>query len=456
MKGETIVLDIGDLNRDGAGVGRRQGMVVFVPGALPGERVRAVVRTVRKNRLIADLAEVLTASPDRVRPACPSGGCGGCQLLHYAYGAQLRQKSRWVKDSLERIGGLTAPPVAPTLGMDDPRHYRNKVRLHVRRRDSRVFLGFYARGSRVQESDLRTTGGCLLLREDLNTLARTVERLLQAYRVEPYDPAAGAGLLHHVTLREAAGTGETMVLFETAAAPWPAAHALARELVERENVTSVLQAVNNRPDLPPTDTRGITALAGRPWITDRLDGLTLRLSATAFSQVNPAQTAALYARVRGYAALTGRELVVDAYCGAGSIALYLARFARRVVGLEVVPAAVEDARENAALNGLMNVSFRAGAVEDLLPRLLAEGPAPDLVILDPPRRGCHPLVLEALAAHRIPRLVYVSCDPGTLARDLGLLARRGYRLTAVQPVDMFPHTVHVETCSLLVIGSAGG
>lgn len=452
--GDSITLSINDLTREGAGVGRRQGMAVFVPGALPGEEVRVVIRQVRKRFLIADLAAILQACPERVKPACPSGNCGGCQLLHMSYPAQLKQKQKWVADSLKRLGGLAGPPVEPTLGMKDPWHYRNKVRLHVHPQDGRTVLGLYAAGSHTLESVLNGEGDCLLLREPLNRLARAVEHLLGAFNAAGHSPADGKRLLHHVTLREAVGTGETMVIFETVPAPWPQAQTLARELVDRHGVTAVLRQVDPSPNRPSAHGTTTEILAGQPYITDNLEGLKLRLSPSAFSQINPAQTAVLYRKVSEYAALTGRETVIDAYSGVGSIALFLARSVKRVVGLESVKAAVTDATRNAALNNIDNASFRAGRVETLLPQILRDGPLPDLVILDPPRRGCHPNVLQAMTEHLIPRLIYVSCDPGTLARDLGILAGHGYRLRVVQPVDMFPHTVHVECVVLLGIKSS--
>jgi 23S rRNA (uracil1939-C5)-methyltransferase len=249
-------------------------------------------------------------------------------------------------------------------------------------------------------------------------------------------------------LRKAVATGETMVVLATTRDRWPRQEELAGELAGTGRVTTVVQQTAVLPGREPDDGRTRT-LYGRGYITDRLGDLVFRISAASFYQVNPVQTRALYEKVREYAGLTGMENVVDAYCGVGTIALFLARQAREVLGVEVSPRAVADARQNARLNNLNNVSFVRGAVEKLLPRLFDRGDGPDVLVLDPPRRGCRRSVLEALARYPVPRVVYVSCDPGTLARDLGFLAGHGYRVVEVQPVDMFPQTYHVECCCLL-------
>ncbi|SHJ12118.1 23S rRNA (uracil(1939)-C(5))-methyltransferase RlmD [Desulfofundulus thermosubterraneus] len=445
--GEQIILEVEDLSHRGEGVGRWQGRVVFVPLAVPGDRVRATVVEVKKKYLQARLEEVLVPGPARCRPRCPSfARCGGCHVQHLPYDCQLQYKTKLVRDSLERIGKLTGVKVLPILGMDNPWHYRNKVRFHVVHREGRLVLGLYASGSHALGHWIARDALCHILDGELNNLALIIENLLNKYREGLLD--GSKSLLSHVTLRKALMTGETMVVLAAFKDHWPRQEELAGELAGTGRVTTVVQQRAVLPDRE-VDTGRTRTLYGRGHITDYLGGLVFRLSATSFYQVNPVQTRVLYEKVTEYAGLTGMERVVDAYCGVGTIALFLARQAREVLGVELSPRAVADAQQNARLNNLNNVSFLRGAVERLLPRLFDRGSGPDVVVLDPPRRGCHRSVLETLARYPVPRVVYVSCDPGTLARDLGFLAGHGYRVVEVQPVDMFPQTHHVECCCLL-------
>lgn len=479
--GAEITVDVTDLSHDGEGVARWQGQVVFIPLALPGDRVRAKVTEVKKRFLRGQLVEVIEAGPARCQPRCPSfGRCGGCHIQHLDYRSQLEYKTHWVREVLTRIGGLEEVPVLPTLGMENPWHYRNKIRLHVVAREGQLRLGLYAPGSHAIGHWMSSDGACYLLDGDLINLAGLVEKLLnQYYRSAPGCPA-WLDCLTHVTLRKAAATGETMVVLEHggnqkgSAAPERRAHKiysqdqagtkadgrashprptqpllpevparLIEELAASGQVTTMVQQVGG-PDDEETSAGQTKVLYGPGYITDGLDHLSFRLSAASFYQVNPVQTRVLYHQVLHYAHLTGREQVLDAYCGVGTIALFLARHCRQVLGLELSSQAVADARDNARLNHMANVCFRQGQVERLLPELLREGYRPDVVVLDPPRRGCHRLVAEALASRPVPRLVYVSCDPGTLARDLSVLAANSYQVLEVQPVDMFPHTHHIE------------
>jgi len=435
---EGMVLEIEDLNHKGEGVGRWQGMVVFVPGTVPGDRVRVRAVEGKKNYLRARLEELLEASPRRVRPRCSLfGRCGGCHLQHLDYPWQLEYKTRLVYNVLRRLGGLPEPRVLPALGMDTPWYYRNKAEFKVEEREGRPVLGFFAAGTHVLARGHEEPLECHLLDHDLVALARACEEFLNRH-LELY-------AVQEVTLRKAV-TGETMVVLEGAGPVGrPGAGRLAEALAQRAGVTTVVARRRGRVEI----------LFGPGYITERLEDLVFRLSAPSFYQVNPAQVPVLYSRAREYARLTGTERVLDAYCGVGTIALFLARQAREVVGVERLAAAAADARQNALLNGLQHVSFLAGAAEEVLPRLLRRGHRPDVVVLDPPRGGCHPLVLEALARQAVPRLVCLSCHPGTLARDLGRLVARGYRLVEVQPVDMFPQTHHVECVALLEFAGQG-
>lgn len=441
---ETITLTIDGLTHAGEGVGRHGTLVVFVPEAAPGETVLAEVDRWHKNYARARLVEVLDPSPARREPFCPHfPTCGGCHLQHVVYPEQLRLKTALVRDSLTRLAGLPGVVVRDTLGMaGDSLHYRNKVHFQVDRREGRIVLGYYGEKSHTLTPLFPGDSpepGCLLAAPGLGTAAAVIQELLNA-------TGAGQGdrFFRHVLLRKGLGTGETMVVLVTAPGPWPGERDFATQLVERRpDIRAVVRNLHDGPAgiLPGRKNR---ILAGQPVLTDRLGHLRLRVSPASFYQVNPAQTTVLYRQAATFAALSGRETVLDAYSGVGSLALWLAGRARRVIGLEIEPAAVTDARSNAALNRLTNVEFENGDVAELLPALASAGVVPDVVMLDPPRRGCSRTVLETLAVLEIRRVVYLSCDPGTLARDLSYLVGRGYRVEEVQPVDMFPWTPHIE------------
>lgn len=446
----TITITIDGLTHAGEGVGRYGTLAVFVPGALTGETVLAAVVSYHKNYARARLLEVRQPSPVRREPACRHfPACGGCHLQHMAYPEQLRLKTGLVRDSLARLGALSTVPVRETLGMaGDSLHYRNKIHLRVERQDGGIILGYYGAKSHtlipVFPGDSQ---GCLLAHPAINAAAAAVRELLDACGSGTRD-----GFFRHILLRRASDTGETMVVVVTGPGPWPDEYRFARELIKRQNeVRSVIRNLHPGPAGAVLGRKN-RLLAGQPVIMDRLGHLRLCLSPASFYQVNPAQTRVLYRQAAAYAALSGRETVVDAYSGAGTLALWLAGRARRVYGLEIEPAAVADAYANAALNHVRNVEFRKGDVAALLPGL-----DPDVVVLDPPRRGCDRVVLETLAVPGVRRAVYLSCDPGTLARDLAHLTARGYRVDEIQPVDMFPWTNHIEcVASLTGHTRAGG
>lgn len=383
----------------------------------------------------------------RIDPECRDyTACGGCQLQHLDYKSQLKYKRQNVIDALVRIGKISDVPVHPVMGMDYPWHYRNKVHMQVEGERGRLTLGFFAPGSHRLATG---AGYCRLVNRSLNEVAVVVEELINEYQVEPYHWQKRKGLLRHLMLRIGESTGEVMVIPVTAAGTWREGDDMARELMNRcPRVVSVVRNINDKSRNVVLGSKNLV-LAGKEFITDRLGGLTFRLSANSFYQVNFVQAERLYTVAREYAGLTGKETVVDAYCGIGTITLYLAGAAFRTLGLESIPDAVSDARENARLNGINNAEFRTGPVEKLLPSLAREGLQPDIVVLDPPRAGCEEVVLTAIARMKVTRVVYVSCNPATLARDLGRLKGLGYRVREIQPVDMFPWTGHVE-CVVLI------
>lgn len=497
--GDSAEVNIIGLTHEGEGVGRVEGYTLFVRGALPGDRVRAEVVSVGKSFGRARLAELLTASPDRrAAPCAIYEQCGGCQLQHWDYAAQLRWKRQLVADNLARIGKLPVtmadsaaadaearraptdgpdpqtaglaedrhglpspeassagesadssvtaslrPPVIvhPTIGMNEPWRYRNKAQVPIGSTvEGGLIGGFFEQGSH----DIVDMDACLIQQEPNEETVRAVKKIARSLGWTSYDRETGRGLLRHVVVRHAEATGERMVVLVTNGRDLPHEDELVGLVREQvPSVASICQNVNTSrtPVVFGDETR---VLWGRDVIYDEIGDIRFAISARSFFQVNPLQTERLYGAALKYAALTGEETVIDAYCGIGTITLFLARHARRVYGVEIVPEAIEDAHRNAALNGIANAEFAVGAAEDVLPRWQAAGVSPDVIVVDPPRKGCDPRLLETMLQLRPQRIVYVSCNPSTLARDLRVLEDGGYRTVEAQPVDMFPHTGHVE------------
>ncbi|HXH81892.1 MAG TPA: 23S rRNA (uracil(1939)-C(5))-methyltransferase RlmD [Candidatus Tectomicrobia bacterium] len=443
-RGDTIELTIDDLAFGGEGVGRAAGYVVFVRGGLPGDRLRVTLTEARARYGRAVIAEVLAPSPDRVEPPCPVfGRCGGCRLQHLAYPAQLAFKEKQVRDCLERLGALPAFTLRPIVPAPAPYGYRNKMEFTVA---PGPVVGLHEAERYDVVLDVER---CLLQSDAMNALLDEVRRQARASGLPVWDPATETGLLRFVTLREGRGTGEAMVNVVAGApdvAPLvPVAEALRARVPA---VTSVVLTVNARKASVAVGTEE-HLLLGRDHITETLGGLTFQVSAGSFFQTNTAQAERLFAIVLDACALTGAETAIDLFSGTGAISLLLARRARRVYGIEVAPAAVADAVRNARANGIDNCTFLAGEVRHVLPALARDGVRAEVVVADPPRAGFHPRALAALAALAPARIVYVSCNPSTLARDVGELVRRGYGLDWVQPVDMFPQTPHIEAVARL-------
>ena len=455
--GDNIRLEITGITHTCDGVGRFDGMAVFVPGAVPGETVSATLVERKKTYARARLLEVIHPSPNRRKPDCPHyWACGGCHLQHLDYNEHLRLKTKLVRDSLQRIADLDKVPVRDTIGMDSPWNYRNKVHFQVHRGEDGLQMGFYEEGSHspiALFNEVHTSvPGCLLVDKGLNEAAQVVEGLLNKYRPKPIPPQSNTQCFHHVMLRKSFTTGEVMVILVTGAETWQQEKKFTSELLsQRHEITSLYRNINTGSSGPILGKEN-RLLAGQPHIKDKLEDLFFLISPPSFFQVNPVQTLVLYRKALEYIQTesVNTPIIIDAYSGIGTIALFMAGQAKQVYGLEEVPEAVEDARRNAQLNDIKNVEFLLGKVENKLPEMATRGMRPDVIVLDPPRSGCRPEVLKAVADMETPRVVYISCDPGTLARDLKILASMGYRVEEVQPVDMFPWTYHVESIVLMM------
>jgi 23S rRNA (uracil1939-C5)-methyltransferase len=434
------------LGVNGEGVGRINNYTVFVEGALPGEWVKIKMVKVKKSYGYGKLLEVLQPSRDRIDSRCPVfKRCGGCSLQHYDYEAQLVYKQNMVKDILERIGGLKDIRVLPTLGMAHPWQYRNKAQFPVGEKDGNIVIGFYA----ARSHDIIDNPCCVIQHGINEAVIPVVKEYMDAYDVRPYDEVTGQGVVRHVMTRCSFALEEAMVVLVTTKSELPHKEQLIGMLRKAVPfLKGIVQNINNRRTNVILGERS-RVLYGRGYIYDSIGPFKFKISPLSFFQVNPQQTKVLYDKALEYANLTGHETVIDAYCGIGTISLFLAQRALKVYGLEIVKQAVEDARENARINNVDNVSYLTGKAEDLMADLKSQGIKADVVVLDPPRKGCDTKLLEAMVDIRPKRVVYVSCNPATLARDLKHLTEAGFKAEEVQPVDMFAHTAHVETVCLM-------
>lgn len=450
-KNATLKLECTALGADFEGICRYQGQVVFVSGALPGETIRARIIKVTKRYAIGRLEQVMTFSEERLQPPCAHyPRCGGCTAQHLRYEATLAYKRQQVLDCLERIGGFDAPEVAEVIGMEDPWRYRNKGAFPVGGKAGTPVIGIYAARS---HDIIDAPTGCLLQTRKSDALVAAVRHWMRIHHVEPYEEMSHRGLIRHIVTREAAD-GKAMLVLAINGKAIPHQEeliAVANEAVP--DLRSIVLSENTRPTNVILG-NAFRTIWGEDTLEDTIAGFRMRVSPRSFFQVNRSQAERLYASALEMAGLTGSEKVWDLYCGCGSITLPLARHAAHVTGVEIVEDAVADARENARRNGAENVRFIAGATEDVLTRLMAEDGSPDVVVLDPPRKGCEPDAVEAVAKAGPSRIVYVSCNPATLARDAKLLAENGYRLDRVQPVDMFGWTGHTE-CVMLMTKDLG-
>ncbi|WP_195571372.1 23S rRNA (uracil(1939)-C(5))-methyltransferase RlmD [Paenibacillus sp. 1001270B_150601_E10] len=444
--GDRIVVTIKRIGINGEGVGYYKRKAVFIQGALKDEVVKAKITKVESTYLHAELTEIEKRSPDRAAPPCPIyEACGGCQLQHMTYEAQLRAKEEIVKESFQRYAGIENLPMRHIIGMDDPWHYRNKAQLQAGMEGQKIITGLYAAGSHR----LIDISGCTVQDPVVNQVIEQVKQILTELHIPIYDERRREGVVRTIVARIGRASGQVQLTFITATDRIPDVKRLVDRIrMKLPRVSTIAQNIHKEKSSLIFGDKTII-LWGEERLEEELGELKFALSPRAFFQLNPEQTVKLYDKVREAASLTGNELVVDAYCGTGTIGLWLAPQAKEVRGIELIKEAVLDARDNARASGVGNARFFEGHAEKLLPEWVKQGLEPDVVVVDPPRTGCERSLLQAIVKARPKRLVYVSCNPSTLAKDCKVLLDQGFTLEWVQPVDMFPQTSHVECCVLL-------
>lgn len=445
-KNKTYKVEITGLTHEGQGVGKIEGFVVFVDSALPGETVNIKIIKQTKSYAVGSIVKLDKPSDKRVHPFCPVfDECGGCSLQHMSYEDQLEFKTSTVAQNIKRIGGLEGIHVHKAIGMESPFKYRNKVQYPVGMGKSCINIGFYEKRSH----NIIESSECNIQPEISNEIRDIVKGFCIARNISIYDEKSGKGLLRHIMVRSGFKTNEIMVVLVINGQKLPYSEELIKLLCEKYmNIKSIVLNVNIKNTNIILGDKNI-CIYGLEFITDYIGKYKFNISPLSFFQVNPIQTEVLYGKALEYAALTGNETVFDLYCGIGTISLFLSEKAKKVIGVEVVPDAISDAKRNAELNDVKNVDFLLGEVEKVIPQLYAEGTKADVVIVDPPRKGCDEVLLNTLVDMQPQRIVYVSCNPSTLARDLKYLAQYGFEVKEVQPVDMFPWTGHTEAVVLL-------
>ena len=448
QKNEYIEVIFEDLTHDGAGVAKVEGYPLFVPNGLPGEKAKIKVIKVNKGYGFGRLMEITEASPYRVEPECPIyKECGGCQLQHMSYEGQLKAKEKQVSDVLQRIGKLENVKVHPVIGMENPWRYRNKAQVPIGENEGGLIGGFYQQRSH-QIIDMKA---CIIQQERNDEVVKKVKEICNINGVRAYDEQKHKGELRHIMARYGLKSGEVMVVLVTRTNELTGKKKIIEEIAKRiPGVKSIVQNINSkRTNVIFGDETKV--LWGEEVIYDSIGDIKFAISARSFYQVNPEQTKVLYDKALEYADLTGEENVIDAYCGIGTISLFLAQKARKVYGVEIVPEAIEDAKKNAELNGISNVEFAVGEAETVIPEWYENGVVADVLVVDPPRKGCDDKLLQTIINMKPKKVVYVSCNPATLARDLRVLEDGGYQTVEVQPVDMFPQTMHVECVAQLIL-----
>ncbi len=457
QKNDEYTIVIESMGSEGEGIGRVDGYPLFVKDAVEGDTVKVKVLKTKKSYGYARLLEIVNPSEHRSSPRCHvARQCGGCQLQHVSYEKQLAFKEEKVKNCLQRIGGFQVAKaevakdgdiiMEPVIGMTEPYYYRNKAQFPVGLdKEGNLVTGFYA----ARSHSIIGNTDCLIQAKENNEILAIILTFLKEFHISSYDETRHEGLVRHILTRVGFATKEVMVCIVINGYDLPKKDILIERLCKIPHMTSICLNINReKTNVILGDT--VKTIWGEDYITDYIGEVKFHISALSFYQVNPEQTLKLYSQALEYADLQGNEIVWDLYCGIGTISLFLAGKAKQVYGVEIVPQAIEDARNNARLNGITNAEFYVGAAEDVVPKLYKEqGIKADVIVVDPPRKGCASTLLDTIVAMAPAKVVYVSCDPATLARDLKYLAENNYEVKKARPVDMFGHSAHVETVVLL-------
>ena len=445
-KNDIVKLSIENCTLQGSGVGRYDGLAVFVPMTTKGDEIEAHILKVKPNCAFAKVHCITKPSPDRIEPDCSAySKCGGCVFRHIDYEAEAKIKQQFVVDSFKRIGGIDITP-EPIIAFSGRTGYRNKAQFPVEKTDDGLKIGFFSTHShRVVECR-----SCPLQPAEFENILNAFEKYAVKNNISVYDETAHSGLLRHICLRKAAATGEVMVCAVINGKALPREDELVKTLTDCDSSIKSIVINVNKEKTNVIFGKTCRNIFGSGYIEDVLCGCRFRISMFSFYQVNPAQAEKLYSKAAEYAGLSGSETVLDLYCGTGTIGLTMAKKAKKVIGVEIVPEAIEDAKTNAVLNSAVNAEFICADASEAAGKLENDGVRPDVVVLDPPRKGCSKDVLQTVAKMSPDRIVYISCDPATLARDCVVLDELGYSVNAVCPVDMFPGCGHVETACLLL------
>ncbi|WP_419725791.1 23S rRNA (uracil(1939)-C(5))-methyltransferase RlmD [Terrisporobacter petrolearius] len=447
-KDKMYVVEIVDIGQGGVGIGKFEGFTVFVDGGLVKDKIKVKITKSKKNYAVGEIVEILEPSPYRVERKCSKElkECGGCQIQELDYKEQLNVKTNEVKQVISRIGKLDDVVIHNALGMEEPFRYRNKAQFPIQKVDGIPVIGFYKKKSH----DIIPTDQCIIQHDVNDKIIKIIKTYIRAYKVSIYDEKTHTGVLRHLVTKVGFTTKEVMVVLVANGRKLPYLNELASVLKENIPGFKTLVVNANREKTNVILGNENRVIYGDGKINDNIGDLVFEISPLSFFQVNPVQTEVLYNKALEYANLGENDTVFDIYCGIGTISLFLAKKAKKVYGIEIVEEAIKDAKINAKINNLDNVEFYVGKAEEVVPKMYKQGKRANVVVVDPPRKGCDEKVLDTIVSMEPDRVVYVSCSPSTLARDLNYLDERGYKCLEVQPVDMFPHSVHIENVALIV------
>lgn len=453
---QVVELEIKEIVQGGEGLAKYENFAVFVPQSVPGDIIQAKIISVKPNYARALINEILYPSELRVKPQCSVvRECGGCQSQEMAYKDQLKTKEKILFDNLHRIGDIPEDILEkaknPIIGMENPYFYRNKGQFPFEKEKGKIRGGFYyPKSHNIVEFDR-----CYIQNDKINFVFRKVKSLLKKYDISIYDEKTHKGFFRHLIVKHAFTTNQTLIGFVTSPGKFPEIDKIIEFLTEEiPELVGIVQNINDKQSNSILGEKN-KIIYGNDYITEQLEDLKFRISIDTFFQVNPVQAVCIFNTVLDFAGLTGKETVLDAYAGAGAIAIWTARFAKQVIGVEMVKSAVDNGILNSKLNNVENVTLINAKVEEILPKILYQNPC-DIVILDPPRKGCEDFILNTLEENRVKKIIYVSCNPATLARDAKILCSSNYRLKTFLPVDMFPQTYHLETVALFEYEKSDG